>query len=401
MSPPTDLSRSLLRPLAIVVVGMATGCVGYHVPPDAVPADIAVMDPRFEAISSALFEALESHRLAEALPALSAAIGVDGELAWAAAAGWANVEARVAARRSHKFRIGSTSKAVTSTALARMVDDRRIDLDTRIDTYFDPLPNSNWAPMTARQLASHTAGLPGYTENTDFLGKWSTLTLWNQYDTVGESLDVFDSSDLLFPPGSGFHYSSFDVNLLSAVMEAADGRPYLELIHARVLSPLGMTSTHADYADREVEDRVVFYEREGAKVKPWREVNLSVKWASGGLVSTSSDLVKMGLAWLDGRFIKPATQDDFWTPVALADGSANPQHYAVGWRSDATPLGADEREYRRAHHGGVSKGSQSWLVVYRDLGLVIAVNTNAHADNLGDFSRVEKRLANIVLERTR
>ena len=96
MSPPTDLSRSLLRPLAIVVVGMATGCVGFHVPPDAVPADIAVMDPRFEAISSALVEALESHRLAEGLPALSAAIGVDGELAWAAAAGWANVEARVA-----------------------------------------------------------------------------------------------------------------------------------------------------------------------------------------------------------------------------------------------------------------------------------------------------------------
>ena len=63
MTPRLDLSRSLLRLLVIVVVGMATGCVGFHAPPGAGPADTAVMDPRFEAISSALVEALESHRL--------------------------------------------------------------------------------------------------------------------------------------------------------------------------------------------------------------------------------------------------------------------------------------------------------------------------------------------------
>ena len=398
------LGRSLLGLLGIAVVGggvwITSASLGYHAPPPAKPADIAITDHRFEAISRALTDALEAHRVAEGLPALSAAIGVDGKLAWAASTGWADVEAGVAVRRNHKFRIGSTSKAVTSTALARMVDDQRIDLDTAIDTHLDPLPNVDWAPMTPRQLAAHTAGLPGYSENTDYRGFWHTLTLWRQYDTVRESLDVFDTSDLLFTPGFGFHYSSFDVNLLSAVMEAADGRPYLELIDARVLTPLGMTRTHADYADRAVEDRVVFYERDGAGVKPWREVNLSVKWASGGLVSTSSDLVTMGLAWLDDGFIKPATRDDFWTPVPLADGSANPQHYAVGWRADTTSLCADGCEYRRAHHGGVSKGAQSWLVVYRDLGLVIAVNTNARTEVFGDFPRVEKRLAEIVLKAT-
>ena len=175
------LGRSLLGLLGIAVVGggvwITSASLGYQAPPPAKPADIAITDHRFEAISRALTDALEAHRLAEGLPALSAAIGVDGKLAWAASTGWADVEAGVAVRRNHKFRIGSTSKAVTSTALARMVDDQRIDLDTAIDTHLDPLPNVDWAPMTPRQLAAHTAGLPGYSENTDYRGFWHTLTL--------------------------------------------------------------------------------------------------------------------------------------------------------------------------------------------------------------------------------
>jgi len=38
-----------------------------------------------------------------------------------------------------------------------------------------------------------------------------------------ESLDVFDNTDLLFPPGSSFHHSSFEVVLISAILE---GQPY-------------------------------------------------------------------------------------------------------------------------------------------------------------------------------
>ncbi|MDZ7716420.1 MAG: serine hydrolase domain-containing protein [Balneolaceae bacterium] len=58
------------------------------------------------------------------VPAFSAAIAVDGKLVWSAATGYADVEQKRKATPNTLFRIGSTSKAVTGTLFARMVDDR-------------------------------------------------------------------------------------------------------------------------------------------------------------------------------------------------------------------------------------------------------------------------------------
>ena len=64
----------------------------------------------------------------------------------------------------------------------------------------------------------------------------------------------------------------------------------------------------------------------------------------------------------------------FWTPQTLTDGTVNDQNYALNWRvSEATP----EIPFRYIHHGGVSKGSMSWLAVIpsRRMAVALAINT--------------------------
>ena len=171
-------------------------------------------DPANEALNL-----ITTHKVAINAPAISAAVSIDGKLVWAGASGWSDIENKTPVTTNTQFRIGSTAKALTGTALARMYDVKMIDLDKNISSYMKDLPNDEWRNITSRQLASQMAGLPHYKQNTDYVGLYKTLTLSTRYEDVEDSLSKFDSSELLFEPGTQFSYSTLGTVLLSAVME--------------------------------------------------------------------------------------------------------------------------------------------------------------------------------------
>jgi serine beta-lactamase-like protein LACTB len=104
---------------------------------------------------------------------------------------------------------------------------------------------------------------------------------------------------------------------------------------------------------------------------------------------------------MDPEFIHPETREAMWAPQVLTSGEVNEQSYAVGWRyyPDANHPGDSTRTLPYAHHGGVSKGAMSLLVVYPDYHLSIAVNINTRANTFADFSAVEDEIAVLFLDR--
>ena len=196
-------------------------------PADA-PSTQIVHDDRYALSGARVLAAMENHRRKIGAPGMTAAVAIDGKLVWQGASGWADISARRPASPTTVFRIGSTSKAITSTALARLVDKGQIDLDTPISNYLTELPNEAWRTITPRMLASHMAGVPHYSENEDLLGFFQTGALQRHYPDVRDALSVFDGSPLLFEPGTDFEYSSLGTVLLGAVMSDAAGKPYRE-----------------------------------------------------------------------------------------------------------------------------------------------------------------------------
>ncbi|MCX9148410.1 hypothetical protein [Erythrobacter sp. WG] len=49
------------------------------------------------------------------------------------------------------------------------------------------------------------------------------------------------------------------------------------------------------------------------------------------------------------------------------------------------------------HHGGVSKSAHSWLVIYPEQRLVVALNANARLDEFGDFIAIEQAITRAFL----
>lgn len=388
--------------VALVAIGAALFSLdqlGWRkIPPDA-PFEAQVLDPRYASAAIAAEPLVKAAYKEIGAPGLSVAVSVAGRVVWTAGVGWANISWQKPVHAGTIFRIGSTSKAITATALARQVDAGLIDFEAPISRYMPKLPNEAWGQLTPRQLTSHTAGLVGYEENRDLFGLFQSVALAKHYDNVADALEIFDGNALIYPPGTKFHDTSFDMDLMSAVMQAAEQKPFLQIVLERVLAPLGMTSTAGDTMIKATPRMAVFYRMRGDTAKAWRHVDLSQKWASGGMLSTSSDLTKLCGGWTDPEFLSAKTVETFWEPQRLASGEINAEGYAHGWRAppDTDAFGAD-RKTSRYHQGGATAGALSWLVCYPEKRLGIALNINARLQPSDILSTKEPAIARLFFD---
>ena len=151
-------------------------------PHDDIPENSRQIDDLYAEAGQTALGAIRGHRDKHGFPAITAAVAVDQSVVWSGAVGLADVDGRIPATHATLMRIGSTSKAVTATALARLIDAGELSLDVPISKYSTNLPNEAWNPLTLRQLASHTAGLPDYERNGDRIGQLVTFCDRLQFD---------------------------------------------------------------------------------------------------------------------------------------------------------------------------------------------------------------------------
>jgi CubicO group peptidase (beta-lactamase class C family) len=329
---------------------------------------------------------------------LSGALAVDGDIIWAGAIGLADVENEVPATPESLYRIGSVSKPLTTVALAGMVEAGKIDLDEEIQTYLPDYPLYE-TPMTVRHLASHMAGVRHYGFE---ITKFPPTDFYSveHYDDVIDALAPFKDDALEFNPGQGFTYSTHGYTLLSAVMQAAADKPFLDIMQDYVFDPVGLANIKAEDITGDLSGVVKFYNAEDGLYSPTPFVDLSNKWAGGGFVSTPTDLVKLGAALLGDDILDRQTRLEFMEPQPMFDGSENPQAYALGWRHhETTNILGEKCPVDVVHHGGKSSGGAAFFLLVPDHNITVAVSSNGVNDNTRkEIQLMAYRMAGLVLE---
>ncbi len=310
--------------------------------------------------------AIAKQWLVRGIPGVSVAVAVDGQIVYSEGFGYADLEQRVPAWPTTKFRIASISKPLTATALMELVEQGKIDLDAPVQKYVPSFPDKG-APITIRMLAGHLGGIRHY--NGD------EFTISKHYDTVLDGVKIFADDPLVSPPGKEFHYSSYGFNLLSAVIESASGENFLSYMHDHVLAPLGLRNTLPDQPTEIIAERARFYRR--AKDKPVLNapfVDNSYKWAGGGFLSTSEDLAKFGSAILQPGFLKPESLRLLFTSQKTADEKET--GYGIGWG-----VGRSKSGQRTFAHSGGAVGGTSQLILYPDSHVVVAMICNFEGED--------------------
>ncbi len=131
--------------------------------------------------------------------------------------GFADLENRVLASPSTVMRIASISKALTSVALGKLEEDKKIDLDRPITDFKIPAWTNSPDEITPRLLASHFAGIRHYEKNEEASKVDEKKTdanvtgegefyLNRPFRSVAEALEIFNKDPLLAKPGERAQY---------------------------------------------------------------------------------------------------------------------------------------------------------------------------------------------------
>ena len=175
------------------------------------------------------------------VPAVSIAVINNGEIEWARAYGMADLGEGRPATTNTRFHAASISKPVTATAVLKLVDEGRLDLDADVNRYLTTwqVPASEHAhgkPVTLREIMTHTAGItvggfPGYARTADI------PTLVGVLDGMGNTPPVRVDTT----PGANYRYSGGGYTVMQLMLAEIGGQPFARLLDDWVLNPVGMT----------------------------------------------------------------------------------------------------------------------------------------------------------------
>jgi len=293
---------------------------------------------------------------------LQLAVKKQDKIVYSNAFGYADRINRIKATPTTQFRIASVSKTMTSAGLMKLVSQGKIDLDESVHVYVPSFPQKKY-PITIRQLLSHLGGI------RDYYGiSWEDeLFIQEHYKSSTEALSIFEEDSLVVKPGAKFVYSSFGYILLGAVIESVTGQSYIEYMHNEVWKPLNMNLTYSDVADSAMVNKSKFYFLSGEESTPY---DLSYKYSSGGLVSSAEDLVNFSSSLVNEKlFDKPLLNQMFKTQITT---KGEPIGYGLGWY-----VGEDNYDKKVWYHAGETPEASSMLLIYPELGIVIALLSNS------------------------
>lgn len=329
---------------------------------------------------------VESRRLIDSLqqngriPGIDVAVSINGEIVWSEGFGFADLEHNTPVIPGKtRFRIGSVSKPLTVAALGKLMDMEKVDLNLPVQTYVPYFPVKKYS-ITVKQISGHIAGIRHY--------RGKEMLMKDPYNSVESSIAIFSNDSLLFEPGSRYSYSSYAFNLLSAVIEGASGEDFLPYMQREVFSALDMTSTSPDKNDSIILNRTSFYQLDSLNnIINAPYVNNSYKWAGGGFISTTTDLIKFGEAHLKPGFLSAETLNELTTSQVLNNGDST--GYGIGW------VCLNESQLRGYGHSGGSVGGITQFQIYPDKNLIIVLLSNSSNTNYGN---VVNRIVKMFLE---
>ena len=165
---------------------------------------------------------------------------VDNKPFFAKGYGYADVAAhKQVDPESTMFRVGSVSKLFTWTAVMRLVEEGKLDLDADINKYLAgsdfQIPETYPEPITLRHLLSHT---PGFEDHVIGLFGRSTDDL----EPLGQLL-AHNLPARVRKPGLLASYSNHGTAVAGYIVQLVSGKPWEEYIEETILVPLGMTHT--------------------------------------------------------------------------------------------------------------------------------------------------------------
>jgi CubicO group peptidase (beta-lactamase class C family) len=214
-----------------------------------------------------------------------------------------------------RFGIASGTKGFTAAAIACLIADGRVDLDSPARAILGDTIRNLPAKVSIRHLITHTAGIGDYYDEEsigDPLAFARTLPL-DRLRSVSDFIPLLEAARPKDAPGGGFSYCNSGFVVLAWIVEAVSGQAYPEFLDARVFRPAGMWRTGLFCYDDLPPETSIGYVLDGEQ---WTSnaPYLPVRGGGdGGAFSTAGDCERFWNSWLTGRIAPQSVVDALLT----------------------------------------------------------------------------------------
>jgi CubicO group peptidase (beta-lactamase class C family) len=340
------------------------------------PAPVAP-NPTRAALVARIDSLIRDH-LASA-PAASAAVAVvkGSDTIVMRGYGFADLDARRAAGPTTIYEIGSITKQFTSSAIMRLVEQGKINLDDDLSKYLPRFPLQG-NHVTIRQLLNHTSGIHSYTSSPAWRPHWAQ-------DLTPDSIVGFIASDPFdFAPGTAWRYNNTGYVLLGMVIERVTGEPYARYLREQFFKPLGLRQTTYCPAPRDRDTSYATgYSPHGTLLVPAEYLSMTHPFSAGALCSSVRDYLVWQRALHGGRVVSAHSYSLMTTPDTLANGTRLTYGFGLA-------VAEIDGHHGIAHSGGINGYTTSQIYFPADsLSVIVFTNTDGRGPDrtAGDIAR--------------
>lgn len=333
------------------------------------------------------------------VPGMAIGIVRNDSLIFAKGYGLTNIKKKKRVNAQTIFPIASNTKAFTAAAIAILVDQKKINWDTKVISilpYFQMYNEYVTEHFTIADLLSHHSGLVTFSGDL----------LW--YGTNYSREEVVKKLYMLKPQSefrTSFGYSNILYIAAGEVIAKVSGQSYDDFLKTHFFQPLGMNSTYTSINDlKELENVCTPHNKVNDDVFPIELLNWDNIGGAGVINSNVEDMsqwIKLQLnrgAWNDSVIFSKAQSREMWTPhtnFKVSEGyqrlwpTTHFRSYGMGWSL------SDYHGKMIVNHSGGYDGVITFtcLVPEENLGFVILTNSNSSLYNAMSYRILDHFLA--------
>ena len=289
-------------------------------------------------------------------------VAKNGQIIYEQYEGYSNFRAKTLITKSTPLHIASVSKVITATAILKLVNAKRIELDQKVNTILKEFP---YPDVSIRTLLNHRSGMRNYAYFTD-----RDKTVWDRHNilTNQDILSIMATKNigLEFKTDTRFSYCNTNYAMLALIIEKITKLSYKDAMHQIIFRPLSMKNTYVFDYDRDKDSAVTSYK--GNKVEIGKDY-LDAIYGDKNIYSTPRDLLKFDRARSSSKFLNPDLQKQVYQEYS--NERKGTKNYGLGIRMINWQTG--QNFY---FHNGWWHGNTSSYITLRKEGVTIIALSN-------------------------
>ena len=339
-----------------------------------------------------LYQFVEFHRAKNRWPALGVGVIHKGRIVGLGMAGERMIGSGQWAELGDHFEVGSLAKSMTATVAAMVVEEGKIDWNTRIVDVFPEwqeviLPA--YQEVTLEQLLGHRSGLDQWMNSNE------QFSAWNRRHSKNSALEqrlLFGPAALKrqprYTPGAEHYYCNDGYFVAGSMIERVSDSRFEDQVRKRLFEPLKLTSATLGCGSGDHTLTNVWGHEDGSfgrtiAIKPEvTEFGDPPFGSPGGFLYCSvPDLLKYVNFHIEGAIgrgllLKSQSFDRLHTPL-------KGQNYALGWEVEIKRNSEGKVIERSMYHGGYTGRTRAnmWFCPESQWGTVIVCN---HGRGVGE-----------------